>query len=158
MKLNLGCWKFKIKDWINIDIDHSVNPDVIMDATKLEYPDNSIEEIYAGHLLEHLTMREGGDALNEWKRVLIPGGLCTITVPDVEKLLCKYSRKETDISFVNLNVFGAQDREQQNHHMVFTEGILKEYCGLVFPMMDIIPDSPLAPFHVDWQTIIQCKK
>lgn len=157
-KLNLGCWKFKMDGWVNIDIDPSVEPDVIMDATHLAYEDNSIEEIYAGHLLEHLTMNEGVSALREWKRVLIPGGKITITVPDIRKLLDKHCRGETDIEFVQLNAFGAQDREQQNHHMVFDKQVLFDFVRRVFENSEIIDDCDMLVAKVDWQTIVQCTK
>ena len=71
MKLNLGCNDFKLKGFINIDIDPRVNPDVVADVCKLPYEDNSVEEIYAGHVLEHIPMYI--DALKEWHRVLQPG-------------------------------------------------------------------------------------
>lgn len=57
------------------------------EAYPLPYDDNSIEEIRCSHLLEHLTFRDASEAMDEWARVLKPGGRIRISVPDVDKVL-----------------------------------------------------------------------
>ncbi len=81
MKLNLGCWIFYRDGWVNIDHDRSVRADRYEDATLLpSIAPDSIEEIYAGHLAEHVEDVKGTFA--RWGEVLKPGGRITITVPD----------------------------------------------------------------------------
>lgn len=54
-----------------------------------QFPDNSVTEIYASHVYEHISYRgELLDALNEARRVLVPGGLIRISVPDLD-ILCR---------------------------------------------------------------------
>ena len=151
-RLNLGCNDFKLPGFTNVDVDPRVNPDVICDASALPYDDNSISEIYAGHLLEHFSMDT--DVLLEWKRVLMPGGRITITVPDVEKGIEMLKNNEISLSLLNQIVFGATDRDEQNHHQVFTKDILFNLFSKYFTEVSIIEDSPYLLAKVNWQTII----
>lgn len=56
MKLNLGSGFKKIEGFVNVDNDPLVNPDYIVDLEKglLPFADNSIDEIIAHHILEHI--------------------------------------------------------------------------------------------------------
>ena len=56
MKLNLGCGQSKKKGYINIDSSKQVNPDKVIDLEKAKLPfkDNSVDEIIAEHVLEHI--------------------------------------------------------------------------------------------------------
>ncbi len=81
MKLNLGCWIFYREGWVNIDHDRSIRADRYEDATALpSVAPDSVEEIYAGHLAEHVDNVQA--TFTRWHAVLKPGGRITITVPD----------------------------------------------------------------------------
>src|SRR5215831_6253473 len=54
------------------------------------FADNSVEEIRASHCLEHFSHRQTLDVLKEWVRVLKPGGLLRIAVPDFAKIAENY--------------------------------------------------------------------
>jgi len=55
VKLNLGCGNKKLKGYINCDISQRVNPDKIINLEKeLPLKDNSVDEIIAEHVLEHV--------------------------------------------------------------------------------------------------------
>lgn len=79
-KLNIGAGDTVIDGFTPIDkrLGH--------DALKLEYADNSVDEIRASHILEHFSFDDGGKALTEWLRVLKPGGRMRIAVPDFDKI------------------------------------------------------------------------
>lgn len=82
VKLHLGCGKrFFGGDWIHIDAERY--PHVIYhDVTKLQFADNSVDLIYACHLLEYFDREEAVDVLREWYRVLKSGSILRLAVPD----------------------------------------------------------------------------
>ena len=55
MKLHLGCGNDYKKGYINCDVSKEVHPDKIVDLEKrLPFEDNSVEEIIANHVFEHI--------------------------------------------------------------------------------------------------------
>ena len=150
MKINLGCNDLKLDGFLNVDRDPVVKPDVVADASCLPFENESVDEIYAGHLLEHFAHNE--NVLDEWNRVLKVGGKITVTVPDTEKALKLYAEGKISLDLLNQVVFGANDRELQNHHQIFNREILLLQMSKYF-RTEIIADSPHAFFKVEWQTI-----
>jgi predicted SAM-dependent methyltransferase len=58
-KLHLGCGKTILKEWINLDIRKGQGVDIVADLEMcseipLPFEDNSIDEFYASHLIEHI--------------------------------------------------------------------------------------------------------
>ena len=82
IKLHLGCgWRNFGDDWVHIDggdYDHLQYNDI----TKLPYEDESVDLIYASHVLEYFDREEAVDILSEWTRVLKKGGALRIALPD----------------------------------------------------------------------------
>ncbi len=56
MKLNLGCGYKKRQGYLNVDNQSGCQPDVILDLEneKWPWPDNSVEDVFMEHILEHL--------------------------------------------------------------------------------------------------------
>ncbi|MDP2910030.1 MAG: class I SAM-dependent methyltransferase [bacterium] len=80
-KLNLGCGETKKNDYVNLDWQKSVEPDIIHDLNISPYPfpDNYFDLIEASHILEHLD--KPFLAMKELHRILKPGGRLVIKVP-----------------------------------------------------------------------------
>jgi predicted SAM-dependent methyltransferase len=106
LRLNLGAG-FQPKDgWLNIDL--SDDAALTLDLRQpLPFKDNSVEAIYTEHFFEHLnyagiddptawhldTAASASEArafLRECRRVLKPGGVLDIVVPDAEGILQEY--------------------------------------------------------------------
>ena len=99
-KLNLGCGEFKINDFINVDINKSVEPDVVHDLNKFPYPfkDNHFNVIRAEHILEHLD--NPFKVMKELHRLLNYGGVLIIKVPHSSRGFTHPDHKRGfDISF-----------------------------------------------------------
>jgi len=85
--LNVGCGAHFHPDWCNIDLVAS-GPSVIEhDIRKgLPFADGSFHAVYHSHVLEHLTPEQGKQLIGECQRVLTPGGVLRIVVPDLERI------------------------------------------------------------------------
>ena len=80
-KLQLGCGKKPLAEYINLDIEQYAWVDVVHDLDKYPWPfeDNRFEEIFANSVLEHI-----GDLIKcfgEMHRILKPGGILRGGVP-----------------------------------------------------------------------------
>lgn len=88
-KLNLGCGDVKKEGYLNIDLYGS--PDLIHDISQpLPFEDNSIDEIYASHVVEHLSRDEWKRAKKDWVRVLKNGGKIEIICPEIDQCLANF--------------------------------------------------------------------
>jgi len=85
IRINLGCGRRKLPDWINVDIEGA---DVNCDISKtLPFEDNYADEIMGIHIIEHFYAWQTTDILKEWMRVLKPGGKLVLECPDILKSL-----------------------------------------------------------------------
>lgn len=81
MKLNIGCGDCILDGYINCDL-YNQEAQIKCDVRNLPFEDNSVEEVYASHLIEHFDFHEAFKVLMEWKRVLKPDGLIVLETPD----------------------------------------------------------------------------
>lgn len=86
-RLNIGCGQHPLHFWCNIDNDPSSYYDLLVSVPPIPYPDASMDEIFAGHFLEHLTQEEADAFLLECWRVLKPGGRLGVVVPDIREIM-----------------------------------------------------------------------
>ena len=89
--LNVGCGRRFHPAWTNIDLE-SWDPQVTQhDITKgLPFEDDHFDAVYHSHVLEHLEPRDGERLLDECYRVLRPGGVLRIVVPNLEQIATLY--------------------------------------------------------------------
>jgi SAM-dependent methyltransferase len=87
-RLNLACGTIVLKGWDNLDYESRVEGVIECNLNDtFPYENNSIDEILTSHFLEHLKLRtEAVPFLQECNRVLKPGGILSIIVPDFEIL------------------------------------------------------------------------
>lgn len=93
MKVNVGCGEFRAEGWLNVDMtktDGGPQPDIVASATDLPFEDASVDRLYAGHVLEHLTPEDVVKALREFRRVIRPEGKVMIVLPDLDVAEAKY--------------------------------------------------------------------
>lgn len=91
IKLNLGCGPNPKAGWVNIDLFHSA-ADLQLDLREpWPFPDNCASHIYSEHVFEHFEIfYEVPLFLGEALRILQPGGVFDVGVPDTEWPLRSY--------------------------------------------------------------------
>lgn len=89
VKLNLGSNRRPLPGYVNVDIAPYPGVDRVADVCQLPFDDESCDEIYAGHLFEH--MENPVKFLLECWRVLIPGGQLALVVPNIACNRAQYS-------------------------------------------------------------------
>jgi len=93
LKLHLGCGHIYIPGFIHIDIDKFPHIDYLRSAADLSiFPDNSVEIIYASHVLAYFDREQVKEVLAEWKRVLVPGGTLRLADRDFAALSSIYQK------------------------------------------------------------------
>jgi SAM-dependent methyltransferase len=114
IKLNLGCGDQVVDGWVNVDYALGArmaanpvlgplarrlrlfrmqwNPRIrIHDLTRpLPWPVSSVDVCYSSHTVEHMTRDEGARLVSEAFRVLKPGGVLRVVVPDLQSVIQHY--------------------------------------------------------------------
>ncbi|HEX5104362.1 MAG TPA: methyltransferase domain-containing protein [Pirellulaceae bacterium] len=89
--VNLGCGRRIHPAWQNLDLTASVPGVIEHDLRRgLPFADNTCEAVYHSHVLEHLEPEEGRGLIAECFRVLRPGGVLRVVVPDLEGITKQY--------------------------------------------------------------------
>ncbi len=119
MKLHLGCGKRHIPGFVHIDAVDYPHVDHVATIDNLSFiQDSSVDLIYNCHVLEHFKRRDVERVLREWHRVLKPGGVLRISVPDFAKL-CEVYQRDGKLDLVIGALFGRQDYLYNIHYNVF---------------------------------------
>lgn len=95
-RLCVGSGDFPLPYWTNLDANPACPADIHATVPPLPYADASLDEIFAGHLIEHLTPVEARECLEECRRVLVPGGRLGVVVPDTREVVKRYLRGDLD--------------------------------------------------------------
>lgn len=136
VRLHLGCGQRFIPGFLHIDAQPYPHLDLVCDVAKLDaIPDASADLVYASHVLEHFGRWEFRATLTEWRRILKPGGILRLAVPDFAacaKLYYKPGLADGLTGLIGLIVGGQRDG-MDDHRMVFDEPFLRqELLGLGF--------------------------
>jgi predicted SAM-dependent methyltransferase len=92
LRLHIGCGGRIMPGWINIDMRPGAGILVMRLPKGLrKLKDDSVYRIYASHFLEHLGYREEAMSfVQECYRILVPGGVLRIVVPEIELIIRAY--------------------------------------------------------------------
>jgi glycosyltransferase involved in cell wall biosynthesis len=137
LKLHLACGHDYNEDYINVDLyaPEDAKCDVRFDVQKLPYPDNSVDEIKAFHIIEHFHFFEIKEVLNEWYRVLKPGGRLYLETPDFLETCRSFVEGSSTMPIEDWRVllyghfFAHPWVPGQTHKFLFTETQLRTNLG-----------------------------
>ena len=112
----------------HIGIDKYVTlPNIVnADMWDLPYESNEVDGIFSSHALEHIPKKHVIPTLREWHRVLKPGAVAHIRVPDLEWCVTEWLK--TKCNDWNMDtIFGNQDHPGEFHLTGFTVEIMHHY-------------------------------
>lgn len=114
--LDIGFGSNYSDGWINADFfifpkvkfwrkkKNIINPDLELDLRyPINCPNDVIDGIYSGHVLEHLYPPDALHLLQEIYRILKPNAWFRINIPDLKKFVAFYNNKTGDVEFEQFN-------------------------------------------------------
>lgn len=117
MRLNLGCGSSKLEDYVNVDIDPSLEPDKVFDFTqKFPYENESVDEVVCYHTIEHIRKIFHDNIYAEIYRVLIPNGRFILTFPEFWECAQRWKENyQGQREFWEATIFGRQASPHDTH-------------------------------------------
>lgn len=128
--LNLGCGSKFHENWVNVDMTSNSNDVIKANLLKgIPFPDDTFEVVYHSQVLEHIPKEDARGFISECYRVLKPGGIIRIVVPDLENIIDEYRRllsenlenptpeSEANYEWIMLELFDQTVRNFSGGHM-----------------------------------------
>ena len=130
MKLHLG-GKQKKDGWTILNAIDAPEVDIVGDLMDLgQFDDESCDEVYASHILEHVPQKKVVETMSGISRILKKGGKFYCSVPDLEILskLLIHEKLNTEQKFeVMRMMFGGQIDEYDFHYIGYTWDFFQKY-------------------------------
>jgi predicted SAM-dependent methyltransferase len=129
-KLHIG-GSIAAPGWEVLNANPGPAVDHVCNAADLgSFPDDTFSEIYASHVVEHFDYKnELLATLREWCRVMSPGGILYVSVPDLDVLTRLFVDREgltgQERFFVMRMIFGGH-MDQYDYHLV---GLNEEFLA-----------------------------
>ena len=129
LRLHIG-GRQRRRGWRILDVRPGPGVDIVASCTDLSaVADASAAEIYASHVLEHLSHnRELQLALGEMHRALVPGGRLMISVPDLD-VLCRLFLDPALDTKQRFRVMRLMYGDHDHEHDVHKVGLSTELIG-----------------------------
>ena len=130
MNLHIGGLERKT-GWKVLNVQPGPHVDYVGDLRDLnQFADDSIENVYASHVLEHICQIEVVPVLRGVHRILKPGGKFLISVPDLDVLchLFVIPWATYEVKWLAMRMmFGGQVDPHDFHCMGFNEQFLRRF-------------------------------
>ncbi|HEY8154704.1 MAG TPA: methyltransferase domain-containing protein [Myxococcota bacterium] len=117
--VNIGCGSNFRPGFINVDYEWRPGIHLCWDLRrKLPLPDASAEGIFTEHCLEHLTVDACAEALRDLHRILAPGGVLRVIIPDGGLYIESYlrHRRGEPVEFPYVDAEGRADFLRDSHY------------------------------------------
>jgi predicted SAM-dependent methyltransferase len=127
IKLHLGCGKRYIPGFFHIDAFDDDHIDHVCSIDNLEFIEsNSVDLIYASHVIEHFKRERLPLVLKEWNRILKKEGIIRLAVPNFEAI-CKIYLKNKSIDQIIGPLFGGQTYLYNIHYNTFDFNSISDF-------------------------------
>lgn len=122
MKLHIGCGNQKLEGYLNCDLSPEVHPDKVVDLEKnLPFKDNSVEEVIANHVLEHVN--NFIPLMHELHRVCKKGAIIKIRAPFYSYV--SYYSDPTHVRFFTPWTFKYFEKGEYSHEVGAKDDMFK---------------------------------
>lgn len=127
VRINVGCGHIPHPDKLNVDVRELPGVDIVSGAENLPFEPDTVELIYAAHLLEHFPRRYLLDVLlPHWHSLLKSDGTLQLVVPDSQAMLASYQRGEMSFDTFAEVTFGKQDYDGDFHYAMYSPDTLSQ--------------------------------
>ncbi len=107
VRIELGAGPHGRPGFFHVDAVKVGNVDRQADVRDLSWlADNSVDELYSAHTVEHISYTEIVEVLKEWHRVLKPGAAMAIKMPDLDFLCRAYVEGIHSTEEIMIALFG----------------------------------------------------
>lgn len=159
IKLNLGAGDTKLDGFISVD-KYDKAADVQADLVELPYDDDSVDQIVAYQVIEHVPYWQERDLFAEMYRVLKPGRVAIVECPDMEYIAQQIALDgDIEDKWIH-NIYGQYyrpwdkeryedclDHEGSKHRNAFTLNKLVRLCE---PLGFRVTRRPVPDFYAEY--------
>lgn len=112
-KIQLGCGGNRIAGWENYDSEVDI-------SKKLPFESDSVDAVLAEHVLEHISIQDSWNFIEEVYRILKKGGNMRLAVPCVSKIFNESDQEYYD--FIKKHGWGAANKKDAVRSIIFNHG------------------------------------
>jgi glycosyltransferase involved in cell wall biosynthesis len=124
--VNIGAAENPSPGACNVDLRQLPGIDLVASARMLPFADGIVDELIAEHLIEHFAKADTDAVLDEWIRVIKPGGKIRIQTADIRHLCAHFHKGKMSLDELNHWIYGGQDSPGNFHVASFDEERLRE--------------------------------
>jgi len=103
---------FKRVHWLNI-------------TKRFPIPDSSFKYAFSSHVIEHLYVEQALQCMKEVHRVLAPGGIVRVAVPDLDRMVSQYDVNRPN-DFCNAIFESGSKRDKNRHHWMYNKKSMRD--------------------------------
>lgn len=132
IKLNLGCGPDVKDGFINIDLCPLDSRVVVQDIKNLSFEDESVDEIYAKDIIEHMSLDETKDAIKNWSKICKKGAKLFIQTICWDSIIKAYFANVWDLETVIYMLFAGKNwvdgvsKSEDFHKSVYSAELLNK--------------------------------
>jgi hypothetical protein len=138
LRVEIGGGPFPSPGYVHVDADRtSRHLEHVAPAWQLPFPDASVQELLAIHVLEHVHPTSIDRTLGEWRRIMAPGGYAEIHVPDAAMVfpafLTSTNEKKWDLLIPIFGMTGDPTARRkgvgvdlERHHVIYDFALLRQ--------------------------------
>jgi len=130
-KIQFGAGQLHLPGWENYDRE----VDCACPLPRDKFPDGCAEFVFSEMMVEHLTPQQGWNFLDECFRILMPGGVVRIVIPDFVK---NWRDMNDAYRTVNGGVTGATTDKDHARSIIFGHGHQSMWTS---PMLEVVLEA-----------------